>query len=85
MRGVMSCLCYCLQVGFQIPPFGHEDTGKAQREAVASLVAVVSAAIADYGSERHRKMQNQCLSLDLSWGKAAEKWEQILMHVPDVP
>lgn len=69
------------QIGYQIPQFGHEDKGQAQRQAVASLVAVVTAAVQDYGSERHRKMLSNCLSLDLSWAKAAVEWEQRLLRL----
>ena len=67
-----------MQIGYQIPPFGHEDTGQAQRAAVASLLKVVNAAVSQYGSERYREMQMQCLNLDLSWAKAAREWEQAL-------
>ncbi len=70
-----------MQIGYQIPPFGHEDTGQAQRAAVASLLEVVNAAVARYGSDEHRRMQEHCLSLDLSWAKAAQEWEQALLRL----
>ncbi|BDA40737.1 probable granule-bound starch synthase 1, chloroplastic/amyloplastic [Coccomyxa sp. Obi] len=69
------------EIGYQIPPFGHEDIGQAQRAAVASLVEVVNAAVAQYGSDQHKEMQKQCLSLDLSWAKAAQEWEQALVRL----
>lgn len=44
-------------------------------------MAVVKAAVAEYGSVQHREMQNQCLGLDLSWAKAAEEWEQTFLSL----
>ena len=69
------------QVGYQIPPFGQQDKGDAQRSAVAGLVAVVTQALRDYNTQRHRSMQQACLQLDLSWAKAAEEWEEALMQL----
>ena len=69
------------QIGYQMPPFGHRDTGPAQRKAVASFVAAVRAAVADYGTPRFKGMQQAGLSMDLSWSKPAEEWERALLQL----
>lgn len=89
-KGMVYTACRCtrlnfyqlvlllLQVGYQIPPFGHQDTGAAQRKSVESLAAVIKAALEQFGSQRFLEMRSKCLSLDLSWSKAAIEWERAL-------
>ena len=78
-----DCMCcaVCLQVGYRIEPFGHSDTGPMQRRAVASFVAAIRAAVAEYGTPRYRRMQRACLDLDLSWAKPAAEWERVLLQL----
>ena len=70
-----------MQVGYQVRPFGHSDTGPSQRQAVAAFIAAIQAAVADYGTPRYRRMQRACLDLDLSWAKPAAEWERVLLEL----
>jgi hypothetical protein len=68
-------------VGYRIEAFGEQHSVPAQRKAVADLLAVVRLALSQYGSERHRAMQERCISLNLSWDKAAADWEDALLSL----
>ncbi len=68
-----------------MPPFGHYDTGPAQRRAVAAFVAAMRGAVADYGTPRYRRLQRACMELDLSWAKPAEEWEAALLALVSQP
>lgn len=62
-----------------MPPFGHSDTGPAQRRAVAAFIETMRAAVAEYGTPRYRRLQRACMELDLSWAKPAAEWEAALL------
>lgn len=71
----------CKQVGYKIEPFGELHSVPAQRKAVADLLVAVREALSQHGSIRHRAMQEHCVSLDLSWIRAAADWEDALVSL----
>jgi glycogen synthase len=80
LRMCFSLLCTSAasQVGYCLPAFSHHSSAADHRQNVAQLVAVVRAAVQQYGSAAYRTRQAAGMALDVSWARPAEQWEAFL-------
>eukprot|EP00775_Hariotina_reticulata_P012719 gene12719-12849_t len=69
------------EVGYLVPPPGQEGDTAAFRRSLTALVAVVQAAVRDYGSDDFAARRAAAMAADVSWQQPGEAWEQLLQEL----